>query len=145
MADSVDVCQSVLGGFLLHLSAGDYELDSEQDLQKLLASIAKRKFLMLQRKELAAKRSRRVTQSLSELPELASSTSNNAEFLVELQELQEAINHLLDHDELDLLRRRKLGQCWADIALDLKVDAVLLRKRLSRALRRVADELGLEF
>ncbi len=72
-ADSVDVCNSVLGSFLLRLAAGEYAIASEEDLHKLLMSIAKKKFLMLNRKESAAKRARSQTQSLSDLPELAKS------------------------------------------------------------------------
>ena len=63
-ADSVDVCQSVLGGFLLRLAAGDYTLTSEDDLRRLLVAIANKKFLVLNRRETAAKRDHRHTQSL---------------------------------------------------------------------------------
>ncbi len=63
-ADSVDLCQSVICGFLIRLNAGDYEIRSEEDLRKLLVAIANKKFLMLKRRETAAKRDRRLTCSL---------------------------------------------------------------------------------
>lgn len=72
IADSVDVCQSVLSSFLLRLSAGDYQIDGEKHLKHLLISIANKKFLMLNRRESAAKRDRDQTVSLSLIPEVAS-------------------------------------------------------------------------
>ena len=46
-ADSADVCQFVLGTFLIHLAAGDSEIHSREDLEKLLYSMARKKFAML--------------------------------------------------------------------------------------------------
>jgi RNA polymerase sigma-70 factor (ECF subfamily) len=46
--------------------------------------------------------------------------------------------------ERQLAELRGQGHDWADIATDLDEDAVVLRKRLSRALDRVARELGLD-
>ncbi len=66
VADSIDVCQSVLGSFLIRLSAGEYELKSERDLQRLLVAISQNKFKALQRREMAEKRDRRITVFLGQ-------------------------------------------------------------------------------
>ena len=79
-ADSVDVCQSVLIGFLLRLSAGEYEIGSEDDLQKLLMAIARKKFLRLSRYEMADKRCRARTRSLHTMPELAAPPNESSEY-----------------------------------------------------------------
>lgn len=143
-ADSVDVCQSVMGGFLLRLFAGEFVLQSEEDLQKLLIGIAKKKFLSLQRRELAEKRSRKLTRSLSDLPEQNCKTSDPV-VLAQIQDLEQALRERLTVEEQELLQRRREGQDWNEIQTDLQIDTVLLRKRLSRALRRVSDELGLDY
>ena len=145
VADSVDICQSVLGGFLLRLAAGSYELESKEDLNRLLAAIANKKFLMLQRREYAEKRSRKITLSISDVPEPAQDISDRVGQDVEITEIWERASSLMSSEEQDLLQRRKEGQSWDEIETELKTSSLLLRKRLSRALRRVADELGLDY
>lgn len=144
-ADSVDVCQSVLGGFLLKLSAGDYVLQSEDQLRALLLAIAKKKFSMLQRRESASKRARRRTWSLEDIPEIPSTVSQPAEANLELVELSNSVRMCLTDDEWQLLQLRKQGLSWSEIEGQLHIDAVVLKKRLSRSLRRVAAQLGLDY
>jgi DNA-directed RNA polymerase specialized sigma24 family protein len=144
-ADSVDVCQSVLGGFLLKLSAGDYVLQSEDQLRALLLAIAKKKFSMLQRRESASKRARRRTWSLEDVPEIPNTASQPAEANLELAELSTSVRMCLTDDEWQLLELRKQGLSWSEIEGQLHVDAVVLKKRLSRSLRRVAIQLGLDY
>jgi len=144
-ADSVDVCQSVLGGFLLRLSAGDYVLQSEDQLRALLLTIAKKKFSMLQRRESASKRARRRTWSLEDVPEIPNVVSQPAESNLELAELSNSVRMCLTDDEWQLLQLRKQGLSWNEIESQLHVDAVVLKKRLSRSLRRVAIQLGLDY
>lgn len=144
-ADSVDICQSVLGGFLLQLAAGNYDLDSKEDLNRLLAAIANKKFLMLHRRESAAKRSRRITLSMSDLPEASNRDNSIPTQSLEITEIWEKATSIMTSEERTLLHRRKEGQSWEEIAADLNLNALLLRKRLSRALRRVADDLGLDY
>lgn len=142
-ADSVDVCQSVLGGFLFKLSAGDYDIQSEGELKNLLISIARKKFSMLRRREQAAKRSRDLTRSLQDLGDLP--TREQAPIAaVEIAELADRAKLLLTKEEWELVKRRRDGQSWHEIEQDLKVSGMVLRKRLSRAIHRVAGELGIE-
>jgi DNA-directed RNA polymerase specialized sigma24 family protein len=142
-ADSMDVCQSVLGGFLLKLSAGDYQLQSEEQLRGLLMAIAKKKFLMLQRRESAAKRTRTRTLSLHDVREVPTSRQP-VEANLELSELTTRVRERLTTDEWELLQLRKQGMSWSEIESQLNVASLVLKKRLSRAIRRVADELGID-
>ncbi len=142
-ADSVDVCQSVLGGFLLKLSAGDYVLHCEADLRGLLMSIAKKKFAMLWRRESAEKRARTRTRSLDSIPEVVSS-GTSPESRLELKELISRVRQGLTDHEWDLLQQRRNGASWIEIESQLQVSAVVLKKRLSRALHRVAVDLGID-
>src|SRR5215211_7423448 len=54
--DSMDVCQSVLGSFFLRAAAGQYAIDTPEDLMKLLASMARNKLAFQVRKQRAKKR-----------------------------------------------------------------------------------------
>lgn len=144
VADSVDVCQSVLGSFLLRLSAGEYELQSEEDLRKLLTTIAKRKFLGMARRESAEKRNRGRTVSLSEVADVVDSRIASPAQSLELRELRDAMELKLTPHEQTLVRLRNHGLSWEAIGCQLQEEPVVLRKRLSRAIRRVAFELGLE-
>ncbi len=69
-ADSVDIYQSVFGSFFLRLAAGEYEINDEQDLRRLIFSIAHKKFLMLHRRETAERRDYRNTTSLESVQDL---------------------------------------------------------------------------
>ena len=143
--DSTDVCQSVLGGFLLRLSSGDFDLRTEEDMRRLLMAIAKRKFAMIRRHEFSEKRSRKSTRSLSDMPEIHSSTTDEPSAAFECTELADLVKRSLTDNEFDLMCRRRDGQPWDAIATELGVEVATLRKRLSRALQRVAAELDLEY
>lgn len=144
VADSVDVCQSVFGSFLIRFSAGEYELSSEVDLRKLLYSMAHHKFLALQRRELAEKRDRRLTVSLNALDEIADHRQSLSEHSSGHWELLCAFEKKLKADEMKLFDLRRRGKSWNDIADEVREEATVLRKRLSRAIRRIALELGIE-
>ena len=144
VADSVDVCQSVMGSFLLRMTAGEYEIQTEEDLRKLLAGIAKKKFLMLARHESAQKRDRRCTESLSDHPELPSRQAERPSQRLVLEELHDAVVIRLSLQEQELFKCRSQGMSWLDIGAQVQEDPLVLRKRLSRAIERIAVELGLE-
>lgn len=143
-ADSVDVCQSVLGGFLLHLAAGEYALASEDDLRKLLVAIANKKFLVLNRRETATKRDHRQTRSIEQIGELAVNVQNETYKNLEYTEFLATVVSRLSPEEQRLFECRREGVAWEVIAKELSQDAILLRKRFSRALQRVAIELKLD-
>lgn len=142
-ADSVDVCQSVLGSVLLRLVAGEYELHNENDLRNLLLAVANKKFLMLARHESAGKRDRGRTKYLSDMPERAQTQAHDPSQPLICQELLAQIAARLSPHESKLLRLRRKGFSWSEIARQLEDDPTVLRQRLSRALRSVASELGI--
>lgn len=142
-ADSVDLCQSVLGSFLIRLTAGEYELRSEEDLRNLLVAIASKKFLMFARRESATKRDRRITESIQEHPELASQRIG-PQTVVLMRELRQEMLLRLSNQEQELLKLREAGTTWTEIGQKLHEDSTTLRQRFSRAIRRVALQLGIE-
>src|SRR4051812_5170268 len=61
--DSVDICQSVLSSFFIRAASGQYELDTPEQLQKLLATMAKNKLTFQMRKQYAQRRDQRRDQA----------------------------------------------------------------------------------
>lgn len=144
VADSIDVCQSVFGSFLIRMAAGEYELKSERDLQRLLVVITQNKFMALQRREMAEKRDRRITVSLDSIDDIVDYRQTNDEQSARQVELLSAFERSLSIEERQLFMMRRQGLEWSVIAEELNENAVVLRKRLSRAVQRVARELGIE-
>ena len=134
-ADSVDLCQSVLGSFLIRLSAGEYELRSEDDLRNLLVVIASKKFLAFARRESATKRDRRITESIQGHSELASHRPGPQTAMLMRELRQEMLTRLSIH-ERELLKLREEGISWNEIGQKLQEDGTTLRQRFSRAIRR---------
>jgi hypothetical protein len=59
-------------------------------------------------------------------------------------ELLDHVERTLADDDRILFQLRRDGQDWDTISQQLNESSVLLRKRLSRAIRRVAAQLGLD-
>ncbi len=147
-ADSVDVCQSALGSFLIRCAAGEFELNDVQAMENLIFTIAQRKLFALVRHESAQRRDRkRMISWGAELKATADSDSDPQQRVLSA-DLLDAVHQRLRPDDQRLFRLRREGLDWETIAnagsaTDAS-DAVVLRKRLSRALRRAALELGLD-
>lgn len=142
--DSMDVCQSVLGSFFVRAAMGQYDLVDPDQLLKLLAQMARHKVTDQMRRERAARRdlARLETDSgaAKQVAAAGASPSQHAagrELLVEFRKR-------LSPEELDLADLRAQGQEWADIAAERGENADALRKRLTRGLDRVAQQLGLD-
>ena len=63
---------------------------------------------------------------------------------VATRELLEEARRRLSPEELSLLERREQGREWTEIAAELGSSPEAIRKRLARAIDRVAHELGLD-
>jgi RNA polymerase sigma factor (sigma-70 family) len=142
-ADSADVCQSVLGTFLMRVFAGSFELNSREDLVRLLSRITQRKFVTLARREYADRRDRRRLEQSFSISRLVDPQAQPGDQALANDLFAEILRRLTD-DERCLLLARQAGRNWDDIAKEQSSTAPLLRKRLSRALNRVATELGFE-
>lgn len=140
--DSMDICQSVMKSFFLRAALGQYELNSPDQLLRLLATMARNKLANEANHQRAARRDvRRVSEGV-EAHELAGRGATPSREVAG-RELLELARRRMSRDELELLDRRAEGDDWATIARDLGAQPDALRKRLTRALDRVAHELGL--
>jgi RNA polymerase sigma factor (sigma-70 family) len=142
--DSMDICQSVLKSFFVRAAAGQYDLENPTDLLKLLVAMTKHKLAFQVRKERYQRRdSRRVVTATPEELNVAAPGPSPSEQLTG-QELLHAFRQRLSEDERQLADLRAQGCAWAEIAAQLGGTRHARRMQLTRAIERVARELGLD-
>ena len=155
MLDSMDVCQSVMASFFVRAAMGQYELDAPDQLLKLLATMTRNKLANAVKAQGAQRRDFRRTKpgegeagdssqagagAFADVPGASPTPSRE----VAAREMLDEARRRLTPDERRLLDDREAGRDWAEIAAELGGSPEALRKRLARAVDRVADELGLE-
>jgi RNA polymerase sigma-70 factor (ECF subfamily) len=141
--DSMDICQSVFASFFFRAALGQYELDHPEQLLKLLVSMTRKKLVNHFREEHAAKRDRRrLRVSNGNEIDVAGTAAAPADE-VAARELLEEFRRRLSQEERQLAEQRARGDDWNEIAAEHGASADALRKRLTRAVDRVAEEMGL--
>jgi DNA-directed RNA polymerase specialized sigma24 family protein len=144
LLDSMDVCQSVLVSFFMRAASGQYELETPGQLLKLLTTMARNKLVHQAHKQRAARRDyRRLQGALSGEGEFIDSGPGPSEMVAD-QEMLLELRRRLTAEELHLADQRALGRSWKEIAAEVGGEPNALRMRLTRALDRVTQELGLE-
>jgi RNA polymerase sigma factor (sigma-70 family) len=142
--DSMDVCQSVMASFFVRMAAGQFDLQSPQQLVGLLIKMAQNKFMMQARKHSQQKRDvGRDEQAAGDALSVADGGPGPVR-VVASRELLSALLDRLTPEERELARRRALGQSWNEIAAELGETAQAVRMRLSRAIDRVSPALGMD-
>ena len=142
LLDPADLCQSVLKSFFIRASTGQFELDSQEKLLALLRAMARNKVAHEARKQKAMRRDLRRDVSLGERELLATDPSPSR--LAIGRELLEAFRSRLSAEERQIAELRSAGREWAEIAAELGGTPQARRKQLERAVKRVAQELGLD-
>jgi RNA polymerase sigma-70 factor (ECF subfamily) len=142
--DESDVCQSVFASLFVRVALGQYDLDTPEQLVKLLTVMARNKLTNQALKEQAERRDhRRVDPVGPEDRDLVAPDPTPSEQLA-LAELVQKCRDSLSPDERRLADLRSQGQEWAGIASQLGGSPEALRKQLARAASRVARQVGLE-
>src|SRR5438105_3109152 len=142
--DSIDICQSVLGHFFVRAAAGQIELDRPENLLRLLVTMARNKVLDHARRQQAARRDqRRIEGTDDNLAAVADPAPSPSQIAVG-RELLERVRRELSDEERELADERALGRDWPEIAAARGATPDALRKKLTRALDRVARTLGLD-
>jgi len=145
LLDSMDICQAVLAEFFVRAADGQFELTEPDELLKLFVTMTHNQVLDESRYHKASRRDhRRQRADLSEhcLSGLADDGPTPSR-IVSARELIEEVSRRLSPEERDLLEQRALGQKWNTLAAQRGTSAGQLRKKLTRALTRVASEMGL--
>ena len=143
--DAAELCQSVMLNLFFRLSVGDYELSNLEQLRNLVFGIARHKLLDAIRKSTSQKRDvrRQTLQKEDEdSPEIEASGPGQLTYLANRELIQQA-HELLTADERRIVDLRRDGLSWEQIAEELSGTPEANRKRYTRAVDRVATELGL--
>jgi DNA-directed RNA polymerase specialized sigma24 family protein len=123
------------------VASGQYELEQPEQLLKLLAAMARNKLASAARRYGADRRDFRRTTAAHQAAMVAPDASPSQQ--VAAEELLLEAQRRLTPEERQLVDMRRQGRDWATIARELGNNPVLLRKKLSRALDRVTQQLGL--
>ncbi|MFO0929920.1 MAG: ECF-type sigma factor [Gemmataceae bacterium] len=115
LCDSVDVCQSVLGSFFVRVASGQYELETPDQLLRLLTTMARNKLLSQARHQHAARRDARLAAGDIADHQVPSSAPG-PEAQATAADLLGAVRRRLDPDILRLVELRAQGHDWASIA-----------------------------
>src|SRR4051794_16990034 len=141
--DSMDICQSVMASFFVRVASGVYDLETPEQLMKLLSTMARNKLANQANHLRAKRRDQRRTEGGNLAAEVAS-RDPHASVVVSNRELLGEVQRRLTPDERLILERRGQGDDWAEIAGALGGTAEALRKRFTRGIDRVARQLGLD-
>ena len=138
--DSQDICQSVLCRFFARLGDGGFQLHEPRQLVGLLLTMARNKLRDEVRKHRTVRRGGNNAQHGIE--------EKTLEYLVDRErepgqqvadaEIVALVLHELPSQDQYLAGEWMRGRQWEELAVELNSTAEALRKRLSRALQRVA-------
>jgi RNA polymerase sigma-70 factor (ECF subfamily) len=139
-----DVCQSVLLSFFVRAAAGQYELDSPQDLRNLLLRMACNK---------AAGQARRVRSRPADARRVESDNLERLDLVLEAASPAQAVTsrdlvrevlRRLPAEERRLAELRGQGLTWPQVSAEVGGTSEARRKQLARALDLVLEQLGLQ-
>ena len=142
--DSMDICQSVLASFFVRAASGQYDPQSPEQLLKLLAVMTRNKLARQAERQRAARRDyRRLLADGFPAEQAADPGPSPSQVLADKELLQE-FRRRLTAEERWLADQRAQGRSWSDIAAEKGGTPDGLRVRLTRAIERVSQELGLD-
>jgi RNA polymerase sigma-70 factor (ECF subfamily) len=136
--DSADIFQSVFANFYVRLIGGQYDIAQPGQLIRLLATMAHNKVVDHARRQAI----RPTVPGGSALRDDMPGSEKTPSDIVAEQELLRAVHGLLSDEERFLVEQRADGRSWAEIAAACGDSADAVRKRLTRALDRVCEHLG---
>lgn len=144
LVDSMDIYQSVMASFFIRAASGVFEIQSADDLVRLLTAMARRKLAATARAQYRQKRDvRRLHQKPVEDGDPVDprpSPSGEASF----RELLDRVHEHLSPDERQLAALRRDGLDWSEIARRLGGSPQARRMQLARAIERVIVSLELD-
>lgn len=142
--DSMDVCQSVLASFFVRTAAGQYDLESPQQLTGLLVQMARHKLASTARRQYRQRRDVRRAEPDGAVLERVAQDEPSPSQQVAGRELLERLRAQLTDEERCIAELRSEGLSWEEIATRLGGKAQARRMQLVRAIERVTARLGLD-
>lgn len=142
--DSMDICQSVLASFFVRAALGQYELDQPQQLLRLLVTMTRNKLVYQVRKQRRQRRDNRLLDEAGQEKLQSIADGSSPSDLVARQELLQEFRKRLNEEERQLADMRAQGHEWSEVAAQLGGTPESRRKQLTRAIERIAQDLGLD-
>jgi RNA polymerase sigma factor (sigma-70 family) len=139
--DSMDISQSVFSSFFVRAALGQYDLQKPEQLLRLLVAMSRKKLVDHIREQAAARRDMRRDVGSAPIRSAAAAADNPSQQAAARELLQE-FRKRLSEEEAKVADRRADGLTWEQIAAELGGSADARRKELTRALNRIAHELG---
>jgi ECF sigma factor len=142
--DSIDISQSVLTSFFARASTGQFDIESPEQLIRLLIGITRNKLAFHVRWQHARRRDSRLNIE-TRVDDLAvvSATPGPSE-LASKEDLINSVRLRLGEEERQLADLRAAGWEWPEIARRLGGSPRARRMQLTRAVHRVAKTLRLD-
>jgi RNA polymerase sigma-70 factor (ECF subfamily) len=117
LLDSMDICQSVLANFFVRTASGQFELDTPEQLIKLLVTMARNRLIQHVHQQRAARRDHRRRQGNFEAADIAATTPSPSQ-VISYRDLLASVRDRLSGEERQLADLRALGQTWPAIAAE---------------------------
>lgn len=145
LLDSTDISQSVLANFFRRAAEGEFELRDENQLLALLLTMARNKVRDESRRQRADRRDAGRVADLSDhcLDGLQGGEPTPSR-VVAGRELAHELFARLPDEVRYLAEQRSHGREWADLAAEQGSTAQALRKKMARALEKLAEEFHLD-
>ena len=144
LLDSMDICQSVLRSFFVRAASSQYDLETPEQVLKLLTAMARNKLASQARRQHTQRRDNRRASAIGDEGSRLVAPGDSPSAAIVVRDLQQEVRRRLAPDEWQLLELRNQGHDWAEIAAQVGGLAETLRKKLARAIDRVVEELGLD-
>lgn len=141
--DTVDICQSVLANFFVRAAAGQFDLESREDLMALLSQMVRNKVIDHARRETAQRRDQGRVVHLQEQDRLIAGAYHTPSQIVAAQELADRFQKLLPAKDRQVMRLRQEGRTWDEIGRELGASPEALRKSFSRSVDAAAQAAGI--
>ncbi|MEX2119298.1 MAG: hypothetical protein WD847_06875 [Pirellulales bacterium] len=141
LIESVDVTQSVFRRVFRRRTPEEVDAMTSEELAHLLTKMVRHRLAKILKKEHAAKRDvgRVVSVRVDDLPLAAPGLPPDEEACN--REIVAIAQAKLSDQQWYVLEQRDAGRSWPDLGLELNVDPNTLRRRLSRALKRIRKEV----
>jgi len=139
--DSQDIYQSVMAVFFQRIQTGTFELQTPDDLIRLVSTMIRNRVTDKVRQHHAQRRDLRRNLSVENESIAVVDMGDSPSVLVSREELISRFRALLTEQECLLLDERARGHTWQELAERLSATPDQLRKQLSRALEKVTAQL----
>ncbi len=144
MFDSVDICQSIWSSFFVRVAAGQFDLESPNQLTNLLMAMARNKLAFQSRRHRYQKRDVGRIDPAGVPIESISDQQPTPSDCASVRELYSKMQSNLTDEERQISELRRTGLAWEEIATTLGGTAQARRMQLDRAADRVIRQMGLE-